>query len=533
MLFLLLIEERVSGESAGDKLVAQLPSCEIHRAESLGQAQKRLALGGIGLVLVEEGLFGSDPAVVVNLLRSANPDLPLVAFHGEGTFASLELIRHGVQDCLAVGPEGASQLLERLHFACERSVGARVLFALELDRRVAEQTAELHEALSRGRQTQEKMVQKQRLHALSHMAGGIAQDFNDSFAPILGFTNLLMQSPMLARDRVVEYAQRIQGAAREGAELVKRLRVFYRYRNEDDVFGAVSLSEVVKEVSSFTRKKWHDEAEEHGIHIDLQIDIMEEPVIFGRTVELQEMLVNLVLNSVESIEREGSILIRTRIVEREAILEVIDTGCGMTEEARLRCFEPFYSTKEKEHEPGLGLAMAYGILSRHDGEAEVESALGAGTTFRFRFPLYDGFSNGTKGTNGIATVDLSAPAHRLRILVVDDEPAVREILSICFCEEGHYVETASDGVEGLQTFQSGEWDIVVTDRAMPNMTGDRMAAAIRALAPDVPIMMVTGYPDAARECEGSTVIDVVLLKPFTMDSLRGGVKRALSVHCLK
>lgn len=236
------------------------------------------------------------------------------------------------------------------------------------------------------------------------------------------------------------------------------------------------------------------------------------------------MLFNVVFNAVDAIEKNGTITFQTSLRDQFAVLKVVDTGAGMTEEVRLRCIEPFFSTKH-EHGTGLGLGIVYGIVRRHDGIIQIESAPGRGTVVSISLPLY-------KEEHPPARVDPAAVMARpLHILVVEDEPLVREVIEVYLREDKHIVQTASNGREGLETYRAGSFDLVMTDRAMPEVNGDVLAANIKKINPLQPVILLTGFGDlmsgAGEKPEG---VDFVVGKPFTLNILRDAINRATGLR---
>jgi CheY-like chemotaxis protein len=203
-------------------------------------------------------------------------------------------------------------------------------------------------------------------------------------------------------------------------------------------------------------------------------------------------------------------------------VEVSDTGAGMDEETKQRCLEPFYSTKGKGG-TGLGLAMVYGVMRRHEGTIEVRSQLGKGTTFVLQFPIKK-----TASTNGAKPALPSGPlTKKLRVLVVDDESMVREVLTEYLSGDGHSVETAPDGRLGLKLFTEKKFDLVITDRAMPEMGGDQMSAEIKKIAKDVPLIMLTGFGELMKaKDEIPAGVDYLLSKPLTFEAYREALAKA-------
>ena len=217
---------------------------------------------------------------------------------------------------------------------------------------------------------------------------------------------------------------------------------------------------------------------------------------------------------------DGSILLSTRPEKDAVLLEVSDTGAGMTEEVRQKCLEPFFSTKGPDG-TGLGLAMVFGIIDRHGGSIDIQSEPGKGASFLIRLPIYE---KGSKTSKISATI----PAIRsLSVLVVEDEDRVREILVEYLRSDGHSVVTASNGIEGLEAFRKGRFDLVVTDRSMPKMSGDQLAVSIKRIV-NKPIIMLTGFGlFMGSEEERPAGVDYVLSKPIKLKTLREAVRCAM------
>jgi CheY-like chemotaxis protein len=188
---------------------------------------------------------------------------------------------------------------------------------------------------------------------------------------------------------------------------------------------------------------------------------------------------------------------------------------------RQHCLEPFYSTKG-EQGTGLGLAMVYGIIRRHGAEVDIESSVGEGTTFRFRLPAAP-----KKGAGAAASGD-SSSMPSLSVLLVEDDPEAM----ITFLEylegDGHRVETAVDGVDALEKFRAGHFDVVVSDVAMPKMSGDDLAGVVKEESPGTPVVLVSGFPDTfVRKGKGILSGDVLMSKPIAPGALREAIARAL------
>ena len=301
------------------------------------------------------------------------------------------------------------------------------------------------------RKTQQKVVQQERLSALGQMASGIAHDFNNALTPILGFSELLLTSPQHLEnpDTVNRYVQMINTAAGDAATVVRNMREFYRENDEAEAHDPISLNDLVGQVISLTQPKWKDEAQSKGISIILKTDLTEVPKVSGKESEVREVLTNLVFNSVDAMPNGGIIYFSTHLDDNHVAIQISDTGSGMTEEVRQRCFDPFFTTKGSQG-TGMGLAMTFGIVKRLNGTIGIESELGKGTTFTIRLPLY--IEEARKETEAAPVLETKTQS---RVLVIDDEPMVRELVTAYLTADGNVVESATNGLEGLEKFHAG------------------------------------------------------------------------------
>lgn len=389
----------------------------------------------------------------------------------------------------------------------------------EVEQKLRETNRQLETALQQLQQTQQQIVQQERLRALGTMASGIAHDFNNALAAILGFSELLLNQPQTLGDpaKARRFLELIHTSARDAATVVHRLREFYRHRDAREVTQPVAINEVVQEAVSLTEPRWRSQALAQGRTIEIFTDLEPHlPPVPGNPAELREVLTNLIFNAVDALPEGGAIRIRTRRRAQQLLLEVQDNGTGMTDEVRRRCFEPFFSTKG-ERGTGLGLAMVYGIITRHNGTIEVQSQLGQGTTFTIHLPLPAGPE--TKAEENPTTA--SPTTRSLSVLLIEDEPPVRAVLQELLLAEGHRVTTAADGRSGLNAFEPGRFDVVLLDRAMPGLNGDQVAAAIKHRAPRTPVVLITGFASMMQAVgEQLPNVDMVLSKPITRDALR-------------
>ena len=251
-----------------------------------------------------------------------------------------------------------------------------------------ETNRELERALSELKATQQQVIQQERLSAIGQMASGIAHDFNNTLTPILGFTELLLENETLLDDKVEarRCLEMLRTSAKDAASVVSRLREFYRPADTDEEFPIVDLAKIVQQAVSLTEPKWRRQTQAKGLTVEVTVEMKASPFVAGEESALREVLTNLIFNAVDAMPEGGRIALETSIEGGEAVIHVRDTGTGMSESVRQRCLEPFFSTKG-ELGTGLGLSMVYGIVERHRGKLEIESAAGQGTTFTIRLPL--------------------------------------------------------------------------------------------------------------------------------------------------
>ena len=393
---------------------------------------------------------------------------------------------------------------------------------LELERQVRERTAQLEETLRELQNTQEQVVKQERLRALGMMAGGIAHDFNNALTMMLGYGELL--HPWIQEHggkREITYLDHMVSAAQDASHVVGRLREFYRPIEDNEIRLPVDLNDVVERVVSLTSPKWKGKSLANGVQIEIVSDLMEVPPVAANAAELREVLTNLVFNAVDAMPHGGTITIATSRQEDFVTVAVRDTGFGMTPEERERCLEPFYTTKG-EHGTGLGLAVVYGIIQRHNGRIEITSEKHVGTTFAIHFPA----------TNMQATVTVPQVVQidrTLKVLVVDDQEIICELIAEYLHADGHTTECAYRGDEALDQFRTGSFDLVITDQSMPGMNGAQLASAIKRLTPDTPIILLTGFGDEMMAMGGNpSEVDIILGKPTSCADLRQAVCRAMS-----
>jgi signal transduction histidine kinase/ActR/RegA family two-component response regulator len=391
---------------------------------------------------------------------------------------------------------------------------------------LAAHQAQLYYALQQAyddlRQTQRAVVQQERLLALGQMASGIAHDINNAISPVSLYTESLLEKETDLSPRARSQLETIQRAVDDVARTVARMREFYRQREPQLTLLPVDMNALVQQVVDLTRARWSDMAQQRGTVIEMGTELAPDvPTIMGADNEIREALINLIFNAVDAMPDGGPLTVRTRVAEERGVVqvEVSDTGIGMDEETRRRCLEPFFTTKG-ERGTGLGLAMVYGTMQRHNADIEIESAVGRGTTMRLSFSIPTTPRAGPVASTGATAVT------PLRILVVDDDPLVLRSLRDALETDGHNVATADGGQAGIDTFLAASargdpFQVVITDLGMPYVDGRKVSAAVKIADPGTVVLMLTGWGQRlVADGDVPPHVDRVLSKPPKLRELR-------------
>jgi signal transduction histidine kinase/ActR/RegA family two-component response regulator len=373
---------------------------------------------------------------------------------------------------------------------------------------------ELSHYIAEQERIREQYAQIEKLSALGELASGVAHDFNNTLAGILGRAQLLLSSK--DPEKIEAGLQLIIKTAKDGAKTIKRIQDFARQRRDHD-FQPVSLDQILLDVREITRPRWKSRAESEGVHINLEIQLgSDDARVLGDESELREVLVNMVFNAVDAMPHGGTITLSTQEAGEEVEIRVADTGAGMSEDVRSRVFDPFFTTKGKAG-MGLGLAVSYGIIRRHEGTVEAQSEAGRGSTFRILLPAAKSVAKPSASltTDAPALTLVPHDAGRTKILIVDDEDHVRDLLRDILESEGYQVGLASGGREALALIDGASFDAVFTDLGMQGMSGWELAHAIRERNGKIPIAVITGWGEAVGSTERTAAqVDWVVTKPF-------------------
>ena len=503
------------------------PTDKVLTVTCVGMLSRPLALD---LALTEQGRIPIDGN---GLGRCVQGELVYEPDVAESTFQFPARLSKAGLRALVISPLPASGKVVGVLIAARRASNSFESSDCEFLRQLGEHVGlaahqvQLYEALQQSyedlRQSQQSVLQQERLRALGQMASGVAHDINNAISPIALYTESLLEREPGLSERMRKTLTIIQQCIQDVAGTVSRMRDFYRKREPQILLESVDLNRIIQGVIELTRSRWRDLPQERGVVIEVRPELTRPlPAILGAESDIRDALTNLVLNATDAMPEGGVLTLRTSVsnVRSALSLEVIDTGVGMDEETKRHCLEPFFTTKG-ERGTGMGLAMVYGMVERQSAELEIESAPGKGTTVRLIFPL-----PATAAEPTVTQSIVVAPSRSLRILIVDDDPLIIQSLSETLRSDGHQVTAAEGGQAGIHAFQAatqrGEpFEIVFTDLGMPNIDGRRVAAAVKAVSPRTPVVLVTGWGQRLiTENEMPAHVDRVLNKPPRLRELR-------------
>ncbi len=368
----------------------------------------------------------------------------------------------------------------------------------------------------------DRLQQADKLRALGQLASGVAHNFNNALAAVIGYTELAM--PKVKDPDIIQYLRVVEQSARDAARMVERIQNFSRGRSRKDDFIPLRIVNIVRDAIDITRPRWRNDAEALGIIYRVELDSGDEQdlLVAGEPSELREVFVNIILNALDAMPAGGNIDIKAARQGQNVVLYFADTGGGMTEELKRRVFEPFFTTKGVSG-LGMGLSESYRIIERHGGRIDVESQLRLGTVFTILLPVVK-----MAESEASEEIDKKAVAGS-RILVIDDEEFVRNVLTAILMEQGHKVFKVASAEEALPLLERHEFDVVFTDLAMPKTDGITAATQIKARRPDIKVVLMSGYgANAASERVEEGIIDAAISKPFDLAEISQTIQRVMS-----
>jgi PAS domain S-box-containing protein len=378
--------------------------------------------------------------------------------------------------------------------------------------------------ISEQRSLETQLIQAQKMDAIGKLTGGIAHDFNNLLAAVIGGLSLLEKKAALKDDqrRILGMTKR---AAEQGSELVRRLLAFARRQKlEPRPIDLQSLRDAVSDLLTHTLGGL--------VHIDWRIGKASWDVLADRA-QLELALVNLIINARDAMPDGGTIVITTENAKAEAGNEsgvdsgdyvriaIADTGSGIAPEDLEKVMDPFFTTKAIGKGSGLGLSMVYGFARQSNGAFRIDSALGEGTTAELWLPRAT--ERAPREVPPPAAKKRKGPPRKLSILLVDDHAHVRSTTAAVLSDFGHKVVEAADGTDALRVLREDcGFDLLITDYAMPHLSGTDLLRAAQEICPEVPALIVTGYAEAEAIRDRPQHVEI-LQKPFTPEALEGAI----------
>jgi PAS domain S-box-containing protein len=374
--------------------------------------------------------------------------------------------------------------------------------------------------ISREHELRFRLIREQKFRTLGSLAAGVAHNINNRLTPVLGWTEMLLErlaaNEPIEREELTHALRVINQGASDSVETVRRLQDYSRPARVRGPEG-VQLRDVIEQLLALTRPQWDNEAARRGIRYEIDLKVESAPLILAVASEIREALLNILENALNAMPEGGRLSLHVRGDGDRAIVSIADTGRGMSPEVQRLAFEPFFTTRTSEGGSGLGLSLAQEIVHRYRGSITVSSREGVGTTFILSFPAIT--------AEAARTPAFLPTLEPLRVLAVEDEPEVLDVIRAMLVAGGHSVVTAASGREALELFGREPVDLVITDLGMPGMTGLALAEEIKQRRP-VPIVLLTGWADELDHTQAPQV-DVVVAKPFTREKLVSGIARAV------
>jgi PAS domain S-box-containing protein len=365
------------------------------------------------------------------------------------------------------------------------------------------------------KQVEKRMLHSEKLKAMGVMAAGIAHDFNNMLAIIAGNAQLLHGSHGDDKE-LTDRLSTICKAANDGAEIVRRMRKFMVVKTDVSEFISVNIKDVIEQSVDFTMPRWKNMARAGGIKYDIDMKgVKEVPAIPGNPSELREVLINIINNALHVMPEGGTVLFCTWSNDNNVYVSISDSGTGMSEEVKEKIFDPFFTTKRAEGS-GLGMSVSYGIVKSHGGNIEVESEDGKGCTFTLKFPI----DRETRQSMVLPESTHKIKLEKLRILVIDDEEEICSILERFFSRNGHKVKSFMNCAKAIKILKSEEFDLVLCDLVMPDLTGHDVIEVMDKLERRPKIGLITGWDEKIETKDTEELkVDFIIKKPFEFSTL--------------
>jgi len=390
--------------------------------------------------------------------------------------------------------------------------------------------SERERAESERKRLEAQLLQAQKMESIGNLAGGIAHDFNNILSSVIGFTELSLDE-VEKGTHIEDNLQEIYTAGKRAKDLVKRILAFARQSEEE--LKPIQIDTIATEVLKFIRSSI-------PTTIEIKQNIESDSLIMGNATQVHQILMNLFTNAAHAMEDNGGILefslkdvVVDRSVNREKLglkpgnyieIMVSDTGTGIAPEIIDSIFDPYFTTKGPGEGTGMGLAMVHGIIKSYGGKISVNSKPGQGTLFTIYLPV-----TGKRHEHRPYEPE-TLPTGKERILFVDDEASIAKMGGQAFERLGYTVSIRTSSIEALELFRSkpNDFDLVITDMTMPNMTGDRLAIELMKIRPDIPVILCTGYSKRISDETASEIgVKAFIYKPIVNADLAKTVRKVL------
>ncbi|HCN20613.1 MAG: hypothetical protein A3C38_04405 [Planctomycetes bacterium RIFCSPHIGHO2_02_FULL_50_42] len=365
------------------------------------------------------------------------------------------------------------------------------------------------------RHMEEVLLQAEKLKAMGEMVSGIAHEFNNILAIILGNVQLLEDS-YGDHGELTEGLRIIRRVTFDGTETIRRMQEFTKVERTPSRFKPVDLRELIKQVVIFSRPRWKDMAQSKRIAYKIDLEgLRSTPPVLGSPHELREVLINIINNALDAMPTGGHLSFRTWESNDAVFASISDSGTGMSKDVQKRLFDPFFTTKGPEG-TGLGMSVAYGIVKRHGGKIDVESREGTGSTITLSFP---------KAAKTVHPRTSPKPvtvkrAKNYRILVIDDEKEIISFLDKFLSKEGHIVKAVDNGAEAMKLLKSEDFDLILCDLAMSGVSGWDVIDELETFDKRPRVGIITGWTDMPEVLRNKVPnVDFVLNKPIDLHKL--------------
>ena len=519
------LEEEIDSEltilrTRCDDFVAKVSGGQEHRAKVARQVapslRSKMITGSLIYICLVILLWRWTTKTVIDPLQ----ELTAEAAKAEEGQEEIAPLSGGPREVRVLGRtiSGLVQSLGQHQEVLEKTVKTRTQELVRANEDLLEEIVQRERAEEALKQHEEKKREDHKMEAIGRLAGGVAHDFNNLLTAILGYSDMSL-GRMQSEDPEYENLQQIRLAGERAAVLTRQLLLLGR--KQISVPVTLSLGVVASNMQKILQSML---GEKISLSLEIEPDL---PAIEAEQGQVEQVLVNLIVNSRDAIDGFGNVKIRIGPSDDEQYVHLLvqDDGVGMEKETQARMFEPYFSTKPSDKGTGLGLSIVYGILQQSGGHLEVESAPGEGTTMKLFFPSSD---KAPVSLEPEREVDLELQGKK-RILLVEDEDVVRSLASSTLQFAGYEVTEACDGADAVEVFtgHSGEFDLVVTDVVMPKMGGRELMQTVASSHPEMKVLYMSGYI-ADDELQDEIVKDGVpfLSKPFKPSEL---TKKVLDV----